>query len=428
MVGVTFPSRVELDSQEWAAWQALVDKVLPANTFQARKWAGAGAGGRLTDWADFGRRVPLTTKVELVEDQRAHPLFGSNLTFPLDRYTRYHQTSGTSGAPLRWLDTAESWDRMVSLWVEIYRAAGVGPSDHVYFAFSFGPFLGFWLAYDAGERLGCLCLPGGGLSTLARLRAMLDLGVTVLCCTPTYAIRLGEVAREEGLDLGRSRVRVIIVAGEPGGSIPATRAHVESLWPGARVFDHHGLTEVGPVTFECPARPGFLHVLEPAYRAEILDAQTLRAVPVGQVGELVLTTLYRVGSPLIRYRTGDLVRAAEEGACGCGRSQLTLEGGVLGRADDMVVVRGVNVYPSAVDEVVRRCGGVAEYRVRLRTAHALTEMEVEVEPVRAEAGADVRERLLKEFHLAFSLRVPVAVVEAGTLPRFEMKARRWVRG
>jgi phenylacetate-CoA ligase len=421
-----WPSRESLDAEALASLGHLLQRLRGSNAFQARKLSPCEQAAPFSSWEEFAAHIPFTTKQELVDDQRLHPLFGSNLTFPLEHYTRYHQTSGTSGSPLRWLDTTPSWNSMVDLWVSIYRAAGVAPADHVYFAFSFGPFLGFWLAYDAGERLGCLCLPGGGLSSQARLRAILDLGVTVLCCTPTYAIRLGEVAAEEAIDLSTGRVRVIIVAGEPGGSAPATRRHIESLWPGARVFDHHGLTEVGPVTHECPVRPGTLHVLEPAYHAEILDPRTLQPVPPGGCGELVLTNLFRTGSPLLRYRTGDLVQAPHRGICACGRASIQLEGGILGRADDMVVVRGVNIYPSAVDEIVRRCGGVAEYRVVQTVRHALPELEVEVEPQPGTNPLEVREALSREFQLAFSMRVPVTLLPGGSLPRFEMKARRWV--
>src|SRR5262249_37894170 len=150
--------------------------------------------------ADFKARVPFTVKQELVADQAACPPFGTNLTYPLDQYTRFSQTSGTSGAPLRWLDTTATWSWMVDNWVDVFRVSGVGSQDRVFFAFSFGPFLGFWTAFEAAGRLGCLCIPGGGLSSSARLRSMLDNQATVLCCTPTYALRLAEIAAQDGID------------------------------------------------------------------------------------------------------------------------------------------------------------------------------------------------------------------------------------
>jgi phenylacetate-CoA ligase len=300
----------------------------------------------------------------------------------------------------------------------------VSAADRIFFAFSFGPFIGFWLAFEAGEALGALSIPGGGLSSAARLRAIFTHGANVLCCTPTYALRLAEVAKEEGIDLAKSPVSTIVVAGEPGGSIPATRARLEEAWPGAKVFDHHGMTEVGPVTYQCPAQAGVLHVLEEAYLPEIIDPETAEPVAAGGTGELVLTTLGRHGSPLIRYRTGDLVTAAES-PCRCGHLDLALHGGILGRADDMVVVRGVNVYPSAVEEILRSAGGVAEYRVRISRNDALVEMSVEVEPD-GEDDNGLPKRLANLFQESLALRVPVKIVEPGALPRFELKAKRWM--
>jgi phenylacetate-CoA ligase len=428
-------TRAAIEANQLEQLRSLVAELFPGNRFYSRKLQAAGVTFDLASLEDFSARFPFTTKTELAEDQRAEPPFGTNLTYPLARYTRCHQTSGTSNAPLRWLDTPESWDWMLENWTEILSVAGVQPTDRLYFAFSFGPFIGFWMAFESATRLGSLCVPGGGMSSAARARAILDLGITVLCCTPTYAIRLAEVAAEEGIELSTSRVRTLIVAGEPGGSIPAVRARLVQLWPGARVFDHHGMTEVGPVSYECPARPGVLHVIETAYFAEIVDpasgkplARRPRATKAGSepaTGELVLTTLGRTGSPLLRYRTGDLVKPSFQ-PCACGRFELALEGGILGRADDMVVIRGVNVHPSAVEDIVRACPGVAEYQVEISTRQTLPEMKLQIEPSQNCADtARLVHHLERSFETALSLRVPIQLVPPGSLPRFEMKGRRW---
>jgi len=377
--------------------RGLLDKILPGNLFYARKLESLDSLDNL-----------FTLKQELIADQAANPPYGTNLTFPLDRYTRFCQTSGTSGHPLHWLDTPESWSWMLDNWDRVYQAASITSNDHIFFAFSFGPFLGFWTAFEAATRMGALAIPGGGMRTAVRLRTILETRATVLCCTPTYAIRLAEAATEEKIDMGHSNIRRIVVAGEPGGSIAATRGHIEKLWPGARVVDHHGMTETGPVSYGCPMRPGVLHVIESSFVAEVID------------GELILTNLGRIGSPLIRYRTGDVVHAVR-GQCICESSDVALEGGILGRTDDMVVVRGVNIYPSAVEEVLRS-EGVTEYRVEVRTERALTELHIQVE---AESGAT--HRLEAALTNALSLRIPVSSVVSGTLPRFEAKAKRWIR-
>ncbi len=418
-------ARSALRASQLARVRALLKAVTTSNPFYARKLAGLGDPGSLDCLETFATTIPFTTKGELSADHLANPPYGSNLTFPIERYTRCHQTSGSSGQPMRWLDTNESWSSLLDNWSEIYRAARVSAADHIFFAFSFGPFLGFWTAFEAALRIGCLCVPGGGMSSATRLRAILANQATILCCTPTYALRLAEVAKSEGIDLTGARVRLIIVAGEPGGSIPALRDAISKAWNGARVFDHHGMTEVGPVSHECYDRPGTLRVIESAYLPEIIDAETGLAVEAGQSGELVLTTLNRVASPLVRYRTGDLVKALPFEKNPAGILDLCLEGGILGRVDDMVLVRGVNVYPSAVDEIVRESGGVDEYQVRILQRQALTEIEVTIE---AKVDAEgTRARLESRLQERLTLRVPVKLAPTGALPRFEMKAHRWSR-
>lgn len=419
-----FDSRAALEAHQLARLQELLTAVSPANPFYAAKLGAA----RVLDLQEFADRVPFTTRQELAGDQLAHPPFGSNLTYPLHRYTRFSQTSGTTRKPMVWLDTPESWAWMRDNWLRVFDAAGVTPADRLFVAFSFGPFLGFWLAFEAGVARGCLCLPGGGMRSAARLAAMIDAGVTVLCCTPTYALRLAEVAAQENIDLAAAKVRTLIVAGEPGGSIPGTRARIETLWNGARVVDHHGMTEIGPVSYECPRRQGVLHVIETSYIAEVIDTGALRPVPPGETGELVLTNLGRLGSPLLRYRTGDIVRRGAPERCACGTLDLALPGGILGRNDDMVAVRGVNVYPSAIENILRGIDGLAEYRVEIFSRGALSELKLLVEPVPDHVDpAALVHRVESELTKAMGLRAIVASVPPGELPRFELKARRWVR-
>ena len=359
--------------------------------------------------------LPFTTKAELSEDQAAHPPFGTNLTYPIERYARLHQTSGTTGQPLRLLDTAESWDWWRECWQSVYRAAGVTAEDRIFFAFSFGPFIGFWSAFAGAERLGALCLTGGAMTTTERVAAIMATEATVLLSTPTYALRLAEAAREEGIDLARSALRVSIHAGEPGASIPGTRERIEKAL-GVEAFDHTGATEVGAHGFSCSARDG-VHINESEFIVEILDGSG-NARDEG-TGELVLTNLGRWGMPVIRYRTGDRVTAVR-GTCACGRTLVKLAGGIAGRVDDMITVRGVNVFPSAIEAIVRRFDEVGEYRVELSTVREMDELHCTVE-----APADVAERVASAIHRELGIRCRVKTVASGTLPRFEMKARRF---
>ena len=427
MTSLSSPNRRAIESDQLDKLCSLLS-LLPSNPFYRRKLQAAGITPSLSGLEDFSKRMPFTLKQELIDDQCENPPYGSNLSYSLERYARLSQTSATTGKPMRWLDTAQDWEWMLNNWTRVYQAAGVTARDRIFFAFSFAPFLGFWTAFESAVRLGCMCIPGGGLSSVARLRMILENEITVLCCAPTYALRLAQVAVQEEVKLSGSKVKRIIVAGEPGGSIPSTCAEIERSWPGARVVDHHGMTEVGPVSYGCPKRPGILHVIESSYIAEVIDFATGQAVQPGEKGELVLTNLGRTGSPLLRYRTGDLIQPCAEQPCACGSYELGLPGGILGRTDDMVVVRGVNIYPSAVEEIIRACGGVAEFRVEIPSDRTLPELTIKAEAFPGQQEPkELAERLEAALRSAFALRIPVSIVPSGTLPRFEMKARRWVR-
>ena len=445
--------RAGIESLQRRKLGAMLEEVLRSNAFYAGKLAGTGFDAG----KDPLERLPLTTRAEIQADQLAHPPYGTNLTYPLSRYHRLHQTSGStdrdeaaspsfspfvqagpadsaramgamtdraSATPLRWLDTAESWAWFRHCWKIIFRAAGITESDRILFPFSFGPFIGFWAAFETAADLGNFCLPAGGMTTQARLRHLLDHSANVVCCTPTYALRLAEVAAAGGINLADSPVRAIIVAGEPGGSVPHTRARIEQAF-GARVYDHSGMTEIGSCSFECLENPGGVHVIESEFIPEVIDPATGSPIPEGQAGELVLTNLGRWGSPMIRYRTGDQARLVRS-RCACGRWFARLEGGILGRTDDMFIVRGNNVFPSTVESLLRSFAEVAEFRAEVDRRAALTVLRLDIEPLPGADGDLLARRIVERFREELLFAPEVAVRSPGSLPRFDMKARRFV--
>lgn len=412
--------RTEIRAAQWERLSALLDTILITNQFYRRRLDHLSIGSL----EDYERLCPLLTKRMLVADREANPPYGTNLTYPLENYTRFCQTSGTTGPPLVWLDSRDDWGAMLEAWRQIFDRAQLGPGeDRLFFPFSFGPFLGFWTAFEAATRLGCMVVPGGGMSTNARLQLMHDHRITVVVTTPTYALHMGEVRKSSGAFREATfALRLIVVAGEIGGSQPPVLDRLAKLWPGATVFDHHGLTETGPVSCQDGELPLNLRVLEDFHFVEILDPASGKEVLEGDEGELVVTTLHRLGGPMLRYRTGDLVQKhyASDGA-------LCLEGGILGRLDDMVSVRGVNIYPAAIDGILRRFQEVLEYQVREFRTAALLDLKILVETLPGLRDPGLAERISGALRDAFQLRIEVQIVATGTLPRFEFKARRWLK-
>jgi phenylacetate-CoA ligase len=399
--------------------QLMLAPILQTNEFYRKKLGDAGIKHPqdIKSLDDY-HRLPYTVKAELSLDQATHPPYGANLTFPRERYTRIHQTSGTMGEPLRLLDTEESWGWWARCWETVYRAVGVDSTDRIFFAFSFGPFIGFWSAYEGARHVGALSVPGGGMSSSQRAKAILVHGITVLVCTPAYALHLAEVAKEEGIHLAKSDVRITIHAGEPGASVPATKTRIEAAW-GARCYDHAGATEVGAWGFEC-ARQAGVHVNEGEFICEVIDPVT--GVPAAE-GELVITNLGRVGMPVIRYRTGDRVKA-QTAPCECGRTFIRLDGGVIGRIDDVLIIRGVNVFPSAIENIVHRFPEVTEFAVEVFSRHEMDEMEIRLEVEGVDHGS-ICNAVARDIRNALGLRVQVTEVAYGSLPRFDLKARRF---
>ena len=401
-------------------FREMLAPVLKTNAFYQQKLTEAGITQpndvqTLTDY----RQLPFTTKEELSADQVSHPPYGTNITFPLAQYTCLHRTSGTTGAPLRWLDTAESWDWWGKCWGEIYRGAGVTSADRLMIAFSFGPFIGFWSAYHGAQMLGALTIPNGGMTSEQRIRAILTNDVTVLIATPTYALRLAEVAEQESINLSEaSSVRVTIHAGEPGASLPATKERIETRW-GARAYDHAGATEVGAWGVMCEPQAG-LHLNEAEFICEVLNPET--DDPADE-GELVITNLGRVGMPVIRYRTGDYVRL-KSGRCDCGRESRVLAGGVIGRLDNALIIRGLNVYPATLENIILKFPEVQEFTGRVYGTDTFAELEIQIESTNPNP-TDTATAIAAAIRDELGLRATVKTVPLGTLPRYELKSNRF---
>lgn len=406
-------SREALREIQLAKLNALLREILPTNRFYAAKFASRTIPlERLEQLGD----LPYTAKEELLGDGPEG--LAKHLTFPPEQYTRFHRTSGTRGRPLVVLDRSEDWHWWIATWQYVLDGVGIEAGDRVLMAFSFGPFVGFWSAHDAAIARGAMVIPTGGMSSLARLDLIQSIGATVIFCTPSYALHLAQVARNESLDLRENAVRVLVVAGEPGGSIPAVRNQIESAW-GAKVHDHCGATEIGPWGFADSQGCGIV-VNEAEFIPEFLPVDGFPADGSSPLFELVLTTLGRIGAPVIRYRTGDLVRPvfpkSEEGC-----PWVLLEGGVLGRVDDMVIIRGVNVYPGSVEQIVREFPDIDEFRILVKREGSLDRLTVEVE----DRGADP-DRVAQRLQIRLGMKVDVVGVPLGSLPRSEGKAARFV--
>ena len=403
----------ELTAHQLKRLNALLSQILPHNRFYADKFANVKLP---IESLDELAALPLTSKSELINSSYAGDL-AANVTYPIERYVRFHRTSGTRGRPLVVLDTQEDWAWWIDTWQYVLDAAEMEAEDRALMAFSFGPFIGFWSAYDAAIARGSLVVPSGGLNTLARLELIRNNRISTVFCTPSYALHMSEVALENQIDVAALDVRRIIVAGEPGGSVPAIRQRIETAW-NARVVDHSGASEIGPWGYADPNGQG-LHIVESEFIAEFVSLETGEPAGEGELAELILTTLGRSGSPVIRYRTGDVVRPSWNSQS---RNRFVLlDGGVLSRADDMMIIRGVNIFPSSLEQILRSFPEIVEYRMIAFRAGEMDALRVEIEDRLCQP-----ERVSKELQLRLGLKVEVSNVEIGSLPRFEGKGKRFV--
>ena len=423
--------RPDLERLQLAKLRLRAELAFARSPFHRRKFEDAGFHpDQLKSLADL-RRIPFTTREEWMAAIAEKPLFGDFLTAPRETAVRYHLTSGTSGRmPLRVLDSLQDWQWIAECWCYGFWGFGVRPADTVFFAFSYGSFIGFWGAHYACEKLGCLVIPSGNMSTENRVKQIVEMGATVVCSTPTYALRMAQTAVELGIDLKKAgQVRRILLSGEPAGSIPASRKLIEDAW-GAECGDTAGMTELGTICiFECSERPGGTHIIEDHFIEEVLHPETLEPVGYGEKGERVVTSFGRGMIPVLRYRTADMVEKVPAASCRCGRSFDIYRGGILGRWDDMRKIRGTNVYPRAIEAIVREYEPIDEFQIVFHKLGEVDEVSVKLElkPGREGEWGGLCDRLAKDLAAAHEgLRMNLELAAQGSLPRFELKAKRFI--
>jgi phenylacetate-CoA ligase len=377
------------------------------------------------------RRLPMLTREDWMNSQFEHPPYGEIPAIGGEGAIRIHTTSGTTGkGPLRALDSRKDWAWIAEMWAYGIWGCGIRPRDTAYIAFGYGSFIGFWGLHYSMEKVGVLNVPGGAQPTESRVRQIVDFGATVVASTPTYALRLAQEADLLGIDLPGSAVTRLILSGEPAGSIPQTKALIEEQW-GAKAYDTAGMTEIGTImVFECAHQPGGTHIIEDHVIEEVIDPMSHEPVGYGERGERVVTSFGRGAIPLLRYRTGDLVCKVPAATCDCGRGFDIYEGGILGRVDDMKIIRGTNVYPRAIEAIVREFPEVDEFQTVITREGVRDEITLRVE-LKPDWDADRWDALHEDLHKRLAhahegLNFRVERAGEGELPRFELKAKRTV--
>lgn len=418
--------RARLDALHLQRVQALAQYAYEHTKFYRRKFDAVGLKPSDIRTLDhFKRKVPITDKSEFIQLQQQRPPYGDTIALPMDFVAHHCETSGTTGIPLAIPYSMYDSVRYGESWVYGFWGLGIRPTDTMYFAFGWGNFAGFWSAYWGARRLGCRVISGGGLDTKGHIQAILRMKPTVLISTPTFALRMAQVASEMGVDLSQSSIRFTYHAGEPGPTaLPGMREQIEKAW-GAKAGELLGIAEVDAMAPGCPLGDG-VHVNEMNVFSWSMDPETMQETAEGEIGENIVTGYANTAQPLLNYRTHDLVRRRSQ--CGCGRTWSKLEGSVLGRTDFMVTVRGTNVYQTAVENILSEVEGVSmHYELVLTHEDGNDAMTVrfEPEPTIAPAqwqriAADCGERIHKALHV----RLKVEPVAPATLPRFELKTKR----
>jgi len=376
------------------------------------------------------RKVPKVEKSMMRAIQRKDPYpYGDMLCVPLERVAEYHQTSGTTGQPVYQPDTWQDWEWWAEAWAYLLYAQGYRDYDRVFLPFGYNIFVAFWGAHYGAEKLGCEVIPGGVLNTEARILKMQELRATAMAATPTYVLGMADTARRKlAIDPAKDlTIRKITVAGEAGGSVPATKKRMEEAW-GAKVYDHVGATEIGAWSFECRYQSG-LHINEALFLVEIEDIDSGEIITEpGRRGKMVITALDRMAQPCIRFDSKDIIQWSPD-ECECGRTFRLLKGGVIGRADDIIKVKGVLLAPTSIEEVVRSIPELSdEYEVLVTKKGDLDDITLKVEVIPEQPNSNIetiRAKLIDQLRIKTNLGYNLEFHEYGTLPRYDVKAKRF---
>jgi len=421
--------RERIEQFQLTALRRQLARIGAASAYYRERFTSAGFAAEVLNSLDDLRRLPVTRKEDYVAGLAADPPFGTFRAVDAADAVRVHFTSGTTGQPAPVLWTRADLDRWTDVYARYLYAQGLRAGDRFHCMFNYPWFVGGLGFTQAAERIGALVIPGGAVDTRRQIETIRDFRPRAVAGTPSFMAHVAETAAEMGIDLARSSVEIVCVGGEPGASVPGTRARLQRLW-GAKLFDCYGTTEFQPIGWETALQGGPV-IAEDLVFAEVVHAETLAPVADGERGVLVLTHLDKQACPLVRWWTGDVV-VRDRSPQPDGRTHARLIGGVLGRADDMLVVRGVNLFPTAVEDIVRGFPGTtAEYLLVLNDAMKdaagfLTGVTLRVERT-ADAPPDLAEALAARLRERLQVRFVVEVLPAGTLPRTVHKAKRVVR-
>ena len=375
------------------------------------------------------RQVPVVDKSMMRNIQRKDPFpYGDNLCVSLEAVCEFRQTSGTTGQPIYQADTWQDWEWWAECWSYILWAQGYRPRDRVFIPFGYNVFVAFWAGHYAAEKIGCEVVPGGVLDTQARILKIQELKASALMGTPTYILGMADTAKNKmNIDPSELGISKITCAGEPGASIPGTKYRIENAW-GAKVFDHAGATEIGAWSYECSAQPGGMHVNDAFFMVEIEDIDTGEIIESpGRRGKMIITALDRYAQPCIRFDSKDIIEWDPK-QCACGRTFRLIKGGVLGRADDITKVKGVLLSPIAIEQVVRDIEGLGdEFEVVVDKVGDIDRITLRIEllPGMEKKRPAIEQTLKDQLRLKTNLGYRLEYHEIGTLPRYNVKAKRF---